>query len=261
MARAGSFHSCLSLVILAAVSVLILVLVVAVAGAIAWLAYKAKQKRREALFVFASQHGLEYSRQDVWSLDRSYGFALFGKGDGRGCENVLTGRWEALPLREADYWYYDETSDGRGGHSRSYKYFSVIVADLTCALPHMSIERENVMTRLADHLGFHDIEFESEQFNRAFRVSSGDRAFAFRLIDARMMQWLLQAGEGFSFEVLGPNLLVSSPRRRPADLPPLLEVAAAFDTHIPELVRREDAIAAEPAAPDRTTGPIERSSS
>ena len=104
-------------------SVLIFPLVVVIAVLIVWFVYQAKRKRREALFVFASQHGLEYSRQDPYSIDESYGFALFKKGDGRGCENVLTGTWQGLPLREADYWYYDETSDGRGGHSRSYHYF------------------------------------------------------------------------------------------------------------------------------------------
>ena len=196
---------------------------------------------------------------DVYSIDQSFGFALFGKGDGRGCENVLTGRWEGLPLREADYWYYDETSDGRGGHSRSYKYFSVVVADLPCALPHVSIERENVMTRMADHLGFHDIEFESEQFNRMFKVKAQDREFAFKLLDARMINWMQSTGGHFGFEVNGPSLLVWSNRRPPTELIPLLGCAKLFCDHIPRLVWTQ--YGTTPARPDDPAATEERSTS
>jgi len=250
--------------ILAAVSVLVLVLVAVVAGLIAWYAYRAKQKRREALFVFATQHGLGYSRPDPYSIDESYGFTLFGKGDGRGCENVLTGSWQGLPVRGADYWYYEESSDGRGGRSRNYSYFSVVVADLSCSVPHISIERESLLTKLADHLGFHDIDFESEEFNRSFRVRSDDREFAFQLIDARMMQWLLATGGEFGFELRGPNLLTYSRRRGPADLPPLFDVAAGFNANLPRLVHTQYGFESRPRRnPDTmegSPGPTERSS-
>jgi hypothetical protein len=215
------------------------------------------------LFVFAAQHGLQYSRQDPYSLDECYGFALFRKGDGRGCENVLTGVWEGLPIREADYWYYDETSDGRGGRSRSYHYFSVIVAELPCDVPHVSIERENLLTRFADHLGFTDIQFESEEFNRMFRVAANDREFAFKLVDARMMQWLLLTGGHFSFEVLGPNLLAYSSRRTAPELGPLFVAAAGFTAHFPRLVQTQYGLGASsspnPDTMEGSPGPTERS--
>jgi len=228
------------------VSVLVVVLVAAVVGAIAWYAYRSKQKRREALFVFATQHRMDYSREDTFDLPDAYGFALFRKGDGRGCENVMTGTWNGLAVREADYWYYEQSSDGKGGTTRTYSYFSVVLADLSCSVPHLTIGRETLMTKLADHLGFRDIEFESEQFNRQFRVGSDDRQFAFQMIDARMMEWLLQTGGEFGFEVMGPNLLVSVRRRPPAELPALFEAAVAFNAHIPDLVRRDRATGTPP---------------
>ena len=67
-----------------------MVLVAAVVGAIAWYAYRSKQKRREALFVFATQHGLDYSREDTFDLPDSYGFALFRKGE---AEPAATGHF------------------------------------------------------------------------------------------------------------------------------------------------------------------------
>jgi len=248
-------------VILDGVSVLIVVAIVAAVAVVAWYTYRTRQKRREALFAFATRRGLGYSREDPFDLADAYGFALFRKGDGRGCENVLTGVWGGLPVKEADYWYYEQTSNGRGGTTRDYSYFSVAVADLTYSVPHVSIAHETFMTKLAEHLGFHDIEFESERFNRAFRVSSGDREFAFRLIDARMMEWLLQMGTDFGFEVLGPNLLVSFGRRAPADLPSLFDAEVGFDANIQVLVRRDDGIGAEPAGQDPQTEHRERSPS
>ena len=121
------------------------------------------------------------------------------------------------------------------------------------------------MTRMADHLGFHDIEFESEQFNRMFRVGSPDQEFAFKLIDARMMQWLLLTDGHFGFEVLGPNLLAYSGRRSPSDLGPLFVAAAGFAAHFPRLVQTEYGVgASSPQNPDSmegSPGPTERSSS
>jgi hypothetical protein len=54
-----------------------------------------------------------------------------------------------------------------------------------------AIRRENVLTRAADVTGVEDIDFESEEVNRTYRVSSEDPKFARALVDARMMAWIL----------------------------------------------------------------------
>ena len=235
---------------------LVIFLIVAAVGVGVWLAYRAKQKRREALLLFAAERGMEYSRVDPFSIPVSYGFHLFGMGDGRGCENVLSGAWQGLPVREADYWYYTESTDSHGTRTKSYSYFSVVVADLDCAVPRVSISRESLFTKLAEHLGFRDLDFESEEFNRMFKVTAQDPEFAYKLIDARMMNWLLSTGGPFGFEVLGPNLLVYTHKLRPTELIPLFGSAALFNDHIPRLVRTEYGIDQE-KRPD----PTERSSS
>jgi hypothetical protein len=220
-------------------------------GVAVWLNYRLKQKRREGLFLFAQGQGLEYSREDTISIDRSYAFQLFGMGEGRGCENVLSGLWNGLPVREADYWYYTESTDGKGNTSKDYSYFSIVVADLTCAVPPISIQRETLFSRVAERMGFPDIPFESDAFNRAFRVRAKDRRFAYQLVDARMMQWLQTTGGEFGFEVVGPNLLAYCRRRRPTELIPLLGTAKLFNDHIPNLVRTEYGFA-KPGRPGQT---------
>jgi hypothetical protein len=222
-------------------------ILVAVAAGVVY-AFVRKQNRREALALFALQNKLEYSRVDPFGLV-DYDFHLFGLGDGRGCENVVWGDWHNLTVKEADYWYYTESTDAKGGKSRSYHHFSVVLADLPAVLPRVSIEKEKLLTRLADALSFHDLDFESEEFNRLFQIRAANREFAYKLIDARMMRWLVSTRAGFGFEVSGPSLLVWCRRVGPTALVPLFGSAALFRDHIPRLVWNEYGTGS-PASPE-----------
>jgi hypothetical protein len=213
----------------------ILVLAAAVAGGVVYVGYLIKKKRREAFAVMAAQLGLQYSPADPFGI-LSEPFALFEKGDGRGVENVMWGSWQGIELRGFDYWYYEESNDSKGGRSRSYSRFdcAIVPVDATCV--HLTITHENLMTRLAGALTFHDIQFESEAFNRAYNVKSPDKKFANDLIDARMMTWLLQSGLGYSFEVVGDEIICYCKKLQPAAFLPLLGTAKAFVEHVPDVV-------------------------
>jgi hypothetical protein len=219
-------------------AVLLIILALVLVGLGIWYSYYRKAKRREALATFGLQYGLEYSREDTFGLT-GYPFKLFSKGDGRGCENVLSGTWKDVQVIESDYWYYDESTDSEGHRSKSYHYFSVIMAGTGLDTPWVCIDRENLLTKIADHMGLHDIEFESEAFNKEFNVTSPDREFAFKLIDARMMHWLLGTEGGFGFEIAGPWVLVYCRRLQPMSLVPLFGSAREFVDAIPSLVRTE----------------------
>lgn len=203
------------------------------------LQWQAKVKRREALAAWSAQHGLSFSALDPFPLARHYDFSFFRRGDGRGAENVLTGQWAGLRVVAADYWYYTESDDSRGRSSRTYKRFSVVIVRIDADLPGVLIERENILTRLADGLGMDDIRFESEDFNRAFNVRADDREFAYKLIDARMMAWLLAECGGVCVEVHGPDVLMWCKRLPPAELAPLLDRAKGFVDKVPRLVWAE----------------------
>jgi hypothetical protein len=100
----------------------------------------------------------------------------------------------------------------------------------------LTIENENVFTRLADALGFRDIEFESEDFNRAFNVKSPDKKFANDVVDARMMQWLLRFGEDTAFEIMGDRVLSYRRKLPPMEIVTLLGISKAFLDHVPRVV-------------------------
>ena len=215
-------------------AVFILLGLVVVAGA-AYLSYLAKQRRREAFATMAQQLGLSYSMQDPFGL-LSEQFALFSKGDGQGMENVVYGVWQGIDLRAFDFWYFERTSDGKGGSSKTYYRFDCAIVPIDAACMRLTITHENVLTRLADALSFHDIEFESEDFNKAYNVRSADKKFANDLIDARMMQWLLADGRGYSFEIIGSEVLCYTSKIAPLAFVPLLGTAKGFLEHVPEVV-------------------------
>ncbi len=197
--------------------------------------FKEVRKRREDLALWAAQRGFEYSQKDPHNLV-GLDFHLFTEGDGRGCENVLTGTWEGMSVRLADYWYYTENNDSRGHSSRSYERFSILLTTIDAALPHVRIGHENLLSRLIDKLGFDDIQFESEQFNRRFRVLADDRQFAYKLVDARMIEWLLNVGGSHCYEVNGQWVLVHSKRLPPNELTALLHAGKEFIEQVPRLV-------------------------
>ena len=213
-----------------------------------FLIFYLKKKRREAFAALATQFGFQYSREDPYGLPSRYNFNLFSMGEGRGAENVLTGRWKDIDVIAADYWYYTTSTDANGNTSRSYSHFTVVIVPLAGYFPKVSVTSENLFTRIADHIGLEDINFESEEFNRRFNIKSKDREFAFQLIDARMIEWLLAQPKGFSIETGGTAYLVYTRRRKPLEIPSVIEHARAFWDQVPRLVWEEYGRKAEPGA-------------
>jgi hypothetical protein len=212
-------------------------LLIIVVGYFAW---QAKVKRRQGLAAFAGQYGMQYAQDDPFGLVH-YAFDLFNKGDGRGIENVVWGAWQGCSVREADYWYYEETTDSNGHRSRSYRHYSVALVDVGLNLRALSVAPEGFFSRLADHVGLRDIDFESEEFNLRFNIRSPDREYAFKIVDARMMRFLLTT-RATGFETNGPWVLVYTKRLKPTELIPVLGAAKGFNDNIPRLVRTEFAI-------------------
>jgi len=212
--------------------------IVIVALAVAGLAFGSwwlNQARRREWHMRAMKLGLTYSRGDPFGL-LGLPFGLFSKGDDRGIDHTASGHFGDREVKLFDYWYYDESTDSKGNRSRTYSRFTCAVAEVGVPLPHLSIGREGVLSRLAAAVGFRDIEFESEEFNRRFKVKGDDRRFATYVVDARMMEWLLHADPANTFEIAERWLLVHIHRLRPRELPLLLLALTGFEDKIPDVV-------------------------
>jgi hypothetical protein len=198
-----------------------------------------RRGRRLALARVAEQYGMQYSEDDPYGLP-AHDFGLLREGSRRGSQNVLSGRWQDLPVKEADYWH------GTGGViNRGYRQdFSIVIAELAATMPSISVvpyallrKKQLGENRHAGHRpGSHGIRFGSEDFDRNFKVTASDKEFAARLIDPEMIQWLLSTGGQFGFVIQRSELLVSCDQLPATGLVPLFDAAKSFTDHIPQLV-------------------------
>lgn len=217
------------------VFVALFVLVVLALALGAYLQYRVRQARIAAVAAVARRIGFVFLQHDTdHVVDMPFG--LFKRGDGRRVELVISGEHNGLPLRIFDYWYYDETSDGRGGRSRSYHRFTCALLTLPAACPPLRITHEDFLTRLGDHLGLHDVELEYDDFNRRFRVKCNDQKFAFALLDGQMMQWLLDSDHFECVEIVGPWALLAGGKADPARWLDLGTWLDQFHAHVPPVV-------------------------
>jgi hypothetical protein len=195
-------------------------------------------RRRGALRQFARQFGLEYAPIDLFGLI-DHRFHLFNQADGAKCSDVMWGNWHGVDVRIGELRF--ETDPGRAGwgHHRPGSGFSFAVAEIDAWVPHVAI-RHDPLPLLANEFMQDRLLFESEEFNRTYRVVCQDLRFAYKFVDPRMMLWLIEMGESFrfDFEVSGNLLLVSCHRLKPNALVPLFGAAQGFHDHIPAIVLR-----------------------
>jgi hypothetical protein len=206
----------------------VVVILIAVGG------YYARKRRILLWQQTAASLGLRYSTEHPFDL-LEMPFDLFSRGEGRGTENVLWGTKDGLDVKAFEFWDYTESSDGKGNTSRSYEHFSCALLPIAASCPHTTIAPEGFFSRIGRALGFHDIEFESEEFNKHMKVKSAEPKFATYLVDPRMMEWLL-ANKGWQFELSDRSLLTYCGRVHPQDIGTVLAAAEGFHQHIPRVI-------------------------
>jgi hypothetical protein len=167
-------------------------LLVVVAVVVGWLRAK---RRREGFAALAAGRGWTYTEQDQTLLDRFAG-APFGEGEDREASNVLRGTSDGRPFVVFDYRYVTtSTTTDAEGHTRTERHthpFSVVAVNAGAVMPALSVTPEGMFSRFYGRLTNSDIELESEDFNRAFRVTCPNRRFASDVLHPRMMELVLQ---------------------------------------------------------------------
>lgn len=195
------------------------------------LAYQRYQEKIRARWArMATLSGLRYSRDDPWLA--ALPFDLLHAGDGRDIDHVLTGTYGGLEVRGFEYHYYEDSTDANGNSSRTYHRFTGCVVACDLAAPHLKISRESFLTKLADAIGFDDISFESEEFNRAYQITAEDKRFASYVVDARMMEHLVSV-TGFAYEVRGGHILAYTRKRDVEQIHTVLDAALALRARLP----------------------------
>lgn len=122
------------------------------------------------------------------------------------------------------------------GRHFSVRTYTVVGLQVPTALPAVLLERETLRTRAKTLVGAQDVELESDEFNRAYRVRAVDPRFASDLLNPRTMERLLRAGCP-EVQVLGRHLAMHGYGRLDLDrIDGPLWVLASMCDHLPSFV-------------------------
>jgi hypothetical protein len=176
---------------------LIAPLVIGILIAIGIAAYRAEQKRREEFMTAARENGLSYSPDERgdWD-DRWPRFECFHRGHSRCAFNLMSGRLggNGPECVTGEYRFKETHGSGKNRRTVTYTFGFAILNSAVSGTPDVLIRREHIFDKVAGFFGFDDIDFESAEFSRTFMVKSPDKRFAYDLIDAQMMEFLLLDG-------------------------------------------------------------------
>lgn len=165
------------------------------------------RKRREAFAALATAEGWRYLPDKDHDSARAYQFInRLDHGDNRYLRHRFTGAYAGTDFDAFEYHYQVTTGSGKKRRTTHY-HFRVAVTTLPRAFPELVIGPEGLFDKIAAAFGFDDIDFESAEFSRTFKVQSPDRKFAYDVIHPLMMEWL-QRKPGIAVEIDGPYLAV-----------------------------------------------------
>jgi hypothetical protein len=196
------------------------------------LGYISTRKRREAMRALAARLGLRFNAGKDRGLARRYRFLdKLRRGSHRYAFNILSGSYQGHNVTLFDYHY--KTGSGKDTH---HHYFSFFILQLPISCPELVIAKEGFFSKVAQAIGYDDIDFESHEFSRKFCVRSQDKKFAYDVCNARMIEFLLSNSD-LSIELEGEVLTISfrsrlSPEHIEPNLNRLITVRALMPDYL-----------------------------
>jgi len=214
-------------VIIAAVIALIIV------GAI--VGHLQAKKRREAMGALATRLGLRFDPSKSHDMARRFTFLdKLRQGSNRYAFNVLSGNHRDHDITAFDYHYETHSTDSKGRRQTHHHYFSFFILRLPASFGELTIEPEGFFSKIAQAVGYDDIDFESHEFSRKFCVRARDKKFAYDVCNARMIEYLL-ANPDLMIEIELDSLAVAFKRRlSPEQIEPNLQRLIQIRSLLPD---------------------------
>jgi hypothetical protein len=209
---------------------LLIVGFIAIVGVVVVLGYLASLKRREAMAAVAAKPGLNFAPHKDRILARRYHFLdKLRAGQDRYAYNILSGDYQGHGVTLFDYHY--RTGSGKNTH---HHYISFFILHLRASFPELVIGPEDFFSKIAQAVGYDDIDFESHEFSRRFCVRSADKKFAYDVCNARMIEYLLSNAD-LTIEIEGGALAISfSSRLSPERIEPNLRRLITVRSLLPD---------------------------
>jgi len=169
----------------------------------------AAKKRRDALAALAQRLGMMFEPGRDHQMAERFAFLNnLAQGSNRYAFNILWGNFRDHAVYAFDYHYETHSRDSEGRQQTNDHYFSCLLLMLDRQFPELTIAHEGLLSKIAQGLGYDDIDFESHEFSRTFCVRSKDKKFAYDFCHARMMEYLLQ-NQDLSIEVESSALAIT----------------------------------------------------
>ena len=209
-----------------------IVAVVVVAGIFSWLA---SRQRKKDLAVWAEAHGLQFEEDQFEGFDTRFPeFDCLCQGSRRYGHNALVGFWNGKGMVAFDYHY--RTGSGKNSHDYN---FSAVIMESPVPLRPLFIRPEGFLDKVATFFGHEDINFESAEFSRRFYVRSPDRKWAYDVIHARTMEFLL-ASPVFTIKFSPTHVIAYRDNRfTPDEFGQAADVIGGILDRLPEYLVRE----------------------
>jgi hypothetical protein len=200
--------------------------------AVSYARFVRAQKRRPARTALAEKLGLRFDPDRDYALADRYRFLDKRRTAGgyRFAFNRFWGNYRGCEVTVFDY--NCEMRDRSS--SKGYDYYSCFVLRLPRAVPKLTIVREELSSKIAQALGYDDIDFESHEFSRKFCVRSTNKRFAYDFCNARTVEYLL-ANDDLNIEIDEDALaIIFNYRVDLAQIEPNLKRLVALRSLMPE---------------------------
>ena len=151
-------------------------------------AFRIREQSRHArrLREFALTHGWSYRESGGELIAGLTGFP-FGIGHDQTVMDVVEGTYSGVAVASFTYSFEQQVAGEHAGE----QVFTVTRAALPVPFPRLDLVPEDIGTRVLSQFGLADIDLESAEFNRTWRVLCGDKRYAIDVVDPRMMQALV----------------------------------------------------------------------
>jgi hypothetical protein len=211
---------------------LVIFVFIAIFAVVAVLGYISSLKRREAMAAVAAKLGLRFSHYKDRDLPRRYRFLdKLRRGSNRYAFNILSGSYQGHQVLLFDYHY--KTGSGKNTH---HYYLSFFILQMPLPFPELIICQEGIFSKIAQAVGYDDIDFESHEFSRKFCVRSKNKKFAYDVCNAKMIEYLL-SNTDLSIEIEDQAMAISfnsrlSPEKIEPNLNRLINVRSLLPDYL-----------------------------
>jgi len=140
----------------------------------------------------AERFGLRCRGDKNYSLADDYAFLPYlAQGQDRYAFNILSGNYRQSEVLVFDYHYEGLGPDPHSEDQRSHFFLTPVLLLVPAYFPELRVTPENRLSKVIEAFGGEDIQFESAEFSRAFRVRSKDKRLAYDICNPRVIEYLL----------------------------------------------------------------------